>query len=261
MEDIYISSRTNPTVQLLASLQSKKGRRDAGLFPCEGKKLCTEAVGKCAVAYAVIMESRDCPDLRKIAEESGGSIIVLSDGAFEKITSDNTPDGIFFAVKMPENDEKIGKNEHIFALENVRDPGNVGTVIRTAAAFGADRVILAGSADAFSPKAVRASMGALFNIKVTVCTSLLQVIPQLKAQGRRIVSSALTDNSVTLGKCEILPSDCPVVGNEGHGISRETLEASDETLIIPMTDKTESLNAATAAAVLLWEYSKAFGMR
>ena len=104
-------------------------------------------------------------------------------------------------------------------------------------------------------------MGALFNIKVTVCTSLSQVIPQLKAQGRRIVASALTDNSVTLGKCEILPSDCPVVGNEGHGISRETLEASDETVIIPMTDKTESLNAATAAAVLLWEYGKAFGMR
>lgn len=261
MGEIYISSRTNPTVAALSSLQSKKGRRETGLFLCEGKKLCREALGKCSVSYALIKEGCDGEELRSIAELSGGQIIILSEGAFGKISCDSAPDGIIFAVKIPEQGEKIQPRERVFAMECVRDPGNVGTVIRTAAAFGIDRIILADCADVYNPKTVRAAMGALFNVKITVCDDFGVLIPELKKQGRRVISAALTGTSVTLGKTSLLPTDCLVVGNEGHGISDKTLEMSDETVIIPMTDKTESLNAATASAVLLWELLKTFGLQ
>ncbi len=241
---------------MLSSLQSKKGRASEGLYLCEGMKLCREAVGRCEVRCAVIKESRNSGELRDMAEASGGDIIVLSDGAFDKISSDETPDGIAFAVRIPENDGAVAENETVFALECVRDPGNVGTIIRTAAAFGVDRLILADCADVYNPKTVRASMGALFKMRFTICSDLAELIPELKSQGRRVISAALTGSSFTLGNTELKANDCMIVGNEGHGISERTVNASDETVIIPMTDKTESLNAATASAVLLWELGK-----
>ena len=241
---------------MLSSLHSKKGRAAEGFFLCEGMKLCREAVGRCDVRFAVIKEGRDGEELRDMAKASGGDIIVLSDSAFDKISSDETPDGIAFAVKIPENDGAVTESEAVFALECVRDPGNVGTIIRTAAALGVDRLILADCADLYNPKTVRASMGALFKMNFTVCGDLAEVIPELKKQGRRVISAALTGSSVTLGNTDLKANDCLIVGNEGHGISESTVNASDETVIIPMTDKTESLNAATASAVLLWELGK-----
>ncbi len=259
MGETYISSRTNPTVVMLASLQSKKGRCANGLYLCEGRKLCAEAAGRCTVRYTAVKESCDTEDLRAIASKAGGELIVLSDGAFDKISSDTSPDGLIFAVEMLENNGFAENGETVFALECVRDPGNVGTVIRTAAAFGIDRLILADCADIYNPKTVRASMGALFKMKFTVCGELDEIIPMLKKQGRRVISTALAGDSMSLSKTVLHPSDCIIVGNEGHGIKEETVRISDGTMIIPMTDKTESLNAATASAVLLWEMGKVIG--
>ena len=256
MEEIYISSRTNPTVTMLCSLKTKKGREKESLYLCEGKKLCREALGRCKIRYAIIKVSRDNGELRNIATASGGDIILLSDGAFDKISTDDTPDGIAFAVEITECDRIILPNERVFALDCVRDPGNVGTIVRSAASFGIDRLILCDCADLFNPKTVRASMGAVFKIKFTVCGKLSEVSSVLKSQNRRIISTALTGNSVTLGQFSMKATDCLVVGNEGHGVSGETLKLSDETLIIPMTDKTESLNAAIASSVVMWEIYK-----
>lgn len=256
----YISSRTNETVVSLAKLKDKKERDNTGLYLCEGYKLCLEAAGLVQVKYALVRENKaDDKEYISLAEKSGGEVIVLSEGAFDKITTDKASDGIIFIV-VKEDDGIVSAadivNERICALDNVRDPGNVGTILRSAAAFGFDRVILWGCADLYNPKTVRASMGALFKVKTTVVDDLTGFIAQLRKNGRRVIATALSHNSMTLGKDKIYRSDCPVLGNEGHGVSSETLEACDATMIIPMSGKTESLNAAAAAAVILWEYGR-----
>lgn len=257
MKYTYISSRQNPTLQSIAKLKDKKYRDAMGLYTAEGKKLCAEAVGNCIVKYALLSEKiKDEPGVVELCEKSGGEIMVLSESAFAKLSTDTDPDGILFVCETDKNNGPISEDEHIFALEEVRDPGNVGTVIRTAAAFGFDRLILAGCADIYNPKAVRASMGAVFKMKFTVCSSLTEVIPVLRAGGRRVIASALRPGAMMAGEAVLKSGDCLVLGNEGHGVSAATLESSDDVIYIPMTDKTESLNAAAAAAVLLWEYAK-----
>ena len=127
----YISSRTNPTVQLLASLEKKKYRDETGLFLCEGKKLCREAVGRCKVKYAVVREDKAEGELLELCENSGGEVIVLSESAFAKISADSTPDGIAFAVFCESCKAESYEGERVVMLDCVRDPGNVGTVIRS----------------------------------------------------------------------------------------------------------------------------------
>lgn len=256
MEQSYISSRTNPTVVRFASLRDKKGREKEGLYLIEGTKLCREALGRTEVEAVLLCEGKDNGINNDIAEKSGACVYLLSDGAFSKISQDNAPDGIIFVAKIPMTDSLPDKNERVIALECVRDPGNVGTAIRSAAAFGYDRVILCGCADLTNPKTVRATMGAAFKLSFTVCRDMTECVEKMKADGRRIIGTALSENSLVLGKAELSSSDCPIIGNEGHGITEETLAMCDDVMIIPMTDKTESLNAGVAATVIAWEYSK-----
>lgn len=257
MEYTYISSRQNPTLLRFAALKDKKGRDAEGLFLAEGKKLCREAVGNATVRFAVFNEKvKDDSEIIDLCENSGGEIIMLSDSAFSKLSLDTAPDGVIFVCEIPGSGSNINAGERVFALEEVRDPGNVGTVIRTAAAFGCDRLILAGCADIYNPKVVRATMGAAFKMNFTVCTVLSDVIPVLREQNRRVIASALRSGAMRVGECELLRSDCLIIGNEGHGVSDGTIELCDDLIYIPMTDKTESLNAAAAATVLLWEHSK-----
>lgn len=241
----------------LARLKDKKGRDESSLFIAEGRKLCSEALGNMSVRYAVIDE-RVKSDERYVSlcTQCGGEIIVMSEGAFSKLSSDSSPDGIIFICDIPDGGCEVQKDERIFAMDGVRDPGNAGTIIRTAAAFGCDRIIVADCADIYSPKVVRASMGAVFKMKFTVCRAFTEIIPPLRAQGRRIISAALSEGALRAGEDRLLASDCIVVGNEGHGVPPATVEMSDSVIYIPMTGKTESLNAASAAAVLLWEHSK-----
>lgn len=248
----YISSRTNPTVQLLASLQKKKYREEAGLFLCEGRKLCLEALGHCRVRYAVVSEKEKEGLLFELCEKSGGEIIVLSESAFEKITTDSTPDGIVFAVETETDPALSFEGEKVVMLDCVRDPGNVGTIIRSAAAFGFDRVILSDCADVYNPKTVRATMGALFKMKLTCVSSSAEVIKKLRSEGRRVIAAALGESALTLGESLLSESDCVVIGNEGHGVSETTLKECTDVIKIPMTNKTESLNAAIAASVIMW---------
>ena len=251
----YISSRTNKTVTFLASLEKKKYREEAGLYLCEGRKLCREALGNCRVRYAVVKEDSACDEIMEMCEASGGEIMVLSDSAFEKISQDSAPDGIIFAVEIKDDGEECFEGERIVMLDSVRDPGNVGTVIRSAAAFGFDRVILCNCADIYNPKTVRATMGALFKMRFTVVQSAAAIIERLKDEGRRVIAAALGEEALTLGKSPIKGDDCFVIGNEGHGVSEETLAACTDVIKIPMSEKTESLNAAVAASVIMWTQS------
>ncbi len=261
MKTLKITSRTNETVTTLSKLKDKKGREEQKLYLCEGYKLCCEAAGLVKTEYAVLREDRaENKDYLSLCEKSGAeSLIVLSDGAFGKITADKASDGVIFVNKI-ENDGELTaeniENERICALDNVRDPGNVGTILRSAAAMGFDRVVMWGCADIYNPKTVRATMGAMFKIKTTDVGDGAEFVRKMQKSGRRVIACALSENGMTLGKSELFAADIPVLGNEGHGVSDEVISACDNTMMIPMSGKTESLNAAAAAAVILWEYSK-----
>ena len=145
--------------------------------------------------------------------------------------------------------------ERVLLLESVRDPQNVGAIIRAAAAFSVDRIVMSRDcADIYNQKAVRASMGALFSMKIDRVDSVSDAICALRGGGRRVFAAALDREAQRLGDLGILPGDCVVIGNEGHGLTKEVIDASTGSVYIPMSDGVESLNAATAAAVLCWEF-------
>jgi TrmH family RNA methyltransferase len=258
MEPTYITSRTNPLVVSLAKLADKKERDKTGLYIAEGFKLCKEACGRSRVRYAVIRHDREQQEqYTALAQRSGGEAIILSETAYDKITKDRSPDGILFVVEAESMEIPEHMNgERICILDSIQDPGNVGTIIRTAAALGMDRVILHDCADIYNPKVIRATMGAFFKMSVSLCGNLQKTIALLQSEGRRVLAAALSDQGITLGEAPLYPSDCPILGNEGHGIAEAVIDQCNACIKIPMTDKTESLNAAAAAAVLLWEYSK-----
>ena len=173
------------------------------------------------------------------------------------------PEGVICIAKYLDNVRNIEDassitcpdGEKILLLESVRDPQNVGAIIRVAAAFSVDRIIMSRDcADIYNSKTIRASMGTVFSMKIDRVDSMSDAVRALSDAGRRVFAAALDRDSLRLGDFEIFRGDCVVIGNEGHGLSEETKQACYKTVFIPMAENVESLNAATAAAVLVWEF-------
>ncbi len=266
-----ITSRTNPLVSALAKLEQSKHRREQQLFLAEGRKLSEEAAGREEVRYVLLRSDDGFADSSLIdiaaAAADPRSVIVLPASTFEKISTESAPQGIItvlapFASRhcaWTEISVRCMDGVRVLAVDSVQDPGNLGTIIRTASAFGYTHILLGGCADIYHPKTVRASMGALFRMQIHICTDLAGALSELNLAGHRIISAALAENVMTLGENSLAADDCIVIGNEGHGISDEVLSVSDAVMKIPMAAGTESLNAGTAAAVLMWEYYRSFG--
>ena len=139
----------------------------------------------------------------------------------------------------------------------MRDPSNLGAVIRSAAAFGIDTIVLsADCADVYSPKTVRAAMGSLFRVKVVTVGDFSSFVRAARAAGRRVLSAELSASALPLDEAGLTGEDIVVIGNEGHGVSEEISALCDAGLYIPITEKAESLNASVAASVILWEQRK-----
>ena len=264
-----ITSRTNSTIVKIAKLSNKKYRNEENLFVCDGIKLLNEAMDFGAkIRYIIVKNDAnfDADLINKIKKcgENGTNILCVNDQVFEKITDENAPQGVIAVCEFLKEKqrfstivENINSSEKIIMLESVRDPGNIGTIIRNAAAFGIDRLILSSDcADIYSQKVIRAAMGAIFKVRIDIVDDFVSTIKSLKKCGKRILSATLGKNSLILGKIELSSSDVIIVGNEGHGISNEAIEASDETIFIPMCKNTESLNAATASSIFMWELYK-----
>lgn len=265
-----ITSRTNPLIASLAKLQQTKHRREQKLYLAEGVKLSREAVGMKEVRY-VILRSEDGTVEKELADIASAcprptDVLVVPGSVFEKISTESAPQGIITVLAFQEDlhapwteDTAVRTSgKRILMADCVRDPGNLGTMIRTAAAFGFDRMILGDCADLYHPRTVRASMGALYRMHIDVCSSLQPAIRALRENGHRVLAAALQENSLTLGRDPLMHNDCIVIGNEGHGVSQEVLASVDAVVKIPMEPDAESLNAAGAAAVLMWEYYRAF---
>ncbi len=267
-----ITSRANPLLVKIGKLEDKKYRDAEGLFRFDGIKLFAEAV-KCGaeIKYVFVKDSaeeRVIAELEKhseIAEKLSNTVPFtrLGDSAFDKISTERSPEGLICIAKYVDNFEKTDKLDtasirgKAVILQSVRDPGNLGTILRCADAFGIDNIILSSDcADVFSPKTVRGAMGAVFRKRMIVCEDLCGAVVSLKAGGRRVFATALHRDSLGLGEFELLDTDIFVIGNEGHGISEDLIGSCGETVFIPMCGGAESLNAGVAASICMWELSK-----
>ena len=267
-----ITSRTNPLVISLAKLSLAKHRAEQSLFLAEGIKLSEETAGLAQVRFVLLRSDDGFAEERFLSvarrAPSSARVLVMPQQVFDKITTENAPQGIITVlspladvhrhVSAPYTETASLDGCRVLAVDSVQDPGNLGTIIRTAAAFGYTKVVLGGCADIYHPKTVRASMGTLFRMQIDVSDALAAYLVVLKERGHRVLSAALGEHSLVLGKDTLRADDCVVIGNEGHGVSQEILSLSDAVVRIPMAPGTESLNAAGAASVLMWEYFKSF---
>lgn len=265
-----IKSKSNSTISEISKLLNKKYRLQRKQFICDGIKLFEEAVEFGAKIRHIILDnsvefSYDVIEKIKKCEQNGTKIICVESYIFDKLTAENAPQGVISVCDFFEKrhifsaiaENELVAHKTVIALESVRDPGNLGTICRNAVALGVDVLILSNDcADIYSPKVIRASMGAIFKLDIVVVDDLPGTIEKIKKSGRRVLAAALNDNSLVLGKDKITNNDVVVLGNEGHGISIAVMEQCTDTVFIPMRKNTESLNVAIAAAIIMWEISK-----
>lgn len=272
--DYTITSRNNETVKWAASLSQKKDRERNRSFIAEGEKLCLEALDAgLPVSHIFVLEAKKDYLLSKISAHFGSKkydetvIITLAESVFSKISTESAPQGIISVIKYLDFFRDVDiiykeeflkfPNERAIFLSSVRDPGNLGAVIRSAAAFGIDHIILtADSADLYNPKTVRSAMGSLFRVKTTVVHNAIETATEIIASGRRVLAAELRDGALSVFDAALRSSDVIIIGNEGHGIDPALSAASSGSVYIPISRKTESLNAAVAAAIFMWEISK-----
>ncbi len=268
-----INSRSNPLVVRLGKLAEKKYRDREGLYMLEGVKLMLEAIDFGAEIEYILVREDVLSHAEKEIEihlgersiKSSGTLVVMGDSAFSKLSTEKSPEGIITVAKCSRRLHGalfgelpgIPDKERILILESLRDPGNLGTVMRSAAAFGIGTVLLSSDcADVYSPKTLRAAMGAIFKVKTLRISDTVSTVKALRDCGRRVLATALDRDALRLGDFELRETDVFVIGNEGHGLSPEVIGSASQTVFIPMADGTESLNAAVATSVCLWELSK-----
>lgn len=236
-----ITSRSNALIKLVRSLSDKSARDETGLFIVEGVKSVKEAFASGFTVKTVVATEKGLSLLGK----SPVPAELVSDDVFKTISGETSPQGVLALVYKPENGASFPKGFCVF-LDEVKDPSNVGAIIRTAAAAGYDDVYLADCADAYNAKAVRASMGGIFKVALHVGSreALLDKInvPLVIAD----MGGENVFNRKPAGKI------CLVIGNEGRGVSEKLKSLASETVCIPMQNGMESLNAAVSAGILMY---------
>lgn len=245
-----ITGRTNPLLSHIRKLNTSRAyRRAQGEFPCEGPKLLAEALRwGAAVTTAVFAQGTSLPPLPETVR-----LVEVPQALLEHICDTETPQGVLFLCRIPALTlaEPLSARR-LLVLDGVQDPGNVGTIWRTADAFQLDGlVLLPGCADPFSPKTVRASMGACFRLPVWEADRDT-LAAALAVQGLPLYGTALREDTVDVREMD-LSAAAVVIGSEGKGVSNETLSLCAKTIQIPMSPRCESLNAAVAASVVAWE--------
>ena len=244
-----ISSRKNPLLQQVRKLlSSRKERETTGLFVADGTKLLSEAVKWWPGLETVIISDGvevDVPDHVRV--------VSVPKDVMESISPMQTPQGALFLCRLPEKKE-FSPKPGMLLLDGIQDPGNLGTILRTADALEIPVVLLEGCADPYSHKVVRASMGAVFR-NVPVQTTWEQVKASCLKEKIPVAVTALSERAEDI-RTALVENMAVVIGSEGQGVRKEILEAAQAELIIPMNPNCESLNAAIAAAIVMWQMKK-----
>ena len=241
----HITSLKNPKVAAWKALKDRKGRRESGCFLVEGRKMVEEALASAFdVETVLVQEGMELPDGLSMP------VYELPAHVLAAVCDTKTPQGIAAVVRMKEQ-SALGK--HIVVLDGVQDPGNVGTIIRTADAAGLDGVLLSYQcADVFSPKVLRATMGSIFRMNLRTTDDLPGELTKLREKGYSILSSQL-DGTPFYEREKVAEQFALIIGNEGNGVSEQVQQTATHRVRLPMRGGAESLNAAIAAAIMMYE--------
>ena len=241
-----ITARKNPLLQQVRKLVSSRKEREAtGLFVADGTKLLTEAVKWWPGLETVILS-----DGVEAEIPEGVRVVTVPKDVMESISPMQTPQGALFLCRLPEK-TKFEAKPGMLLLDGIQDPGNLGTMLRTADALGVPVALLEGCADPYSHKVVRSSMGAVFRTPV-VQTTWQEAKKACIDRNIPVAVTALSDRAEDIRKAK-LGAMAVVIGSEGQGVRREILDSAQAELIIPMNEHCESLNAAIAAAIVMWQ--------
>ena len=248
-----INSVKNEYIKQLSRLNTASGRRESGLFLIEGQKLCAEAIRSSFEINCLLITE---PTTKTFDHsEFKGKIIIISEAVAKKLSSMDTPPGIFAVAKQKEMPLKESPR-FILALDHISDPSNLGAILRSAEAFGVDSIYLSeGCVDFYSPKVIRAAMGSAFRVSIQK-GNLPAFLEEQKNSGYKIIGAGLDRNFKLLGDISFSDPTVLIIGNEANGLTEEVMKCCDHGVFIPMLGENESLNAAVAASIILWEQSK-----
>ena len=269
MRDI-IKSRENPNIKRLCALLTQKKERDeTGLFVLEGSRLCLDAC-KAGIDIESFFLTQQVvekyPELENMVDLT--KTIWIDETLCRRIGDTKSPQGVFAIAKKPnfagaKNEINGGrtmcaatKSGKYLLLAGLQDPGNLGGILRTACALGIDGVLVSQCPDLYSPKVVRAAMGAVWRVPVIFFTEPMEMIKHAKESCGNVYAAALSGNSMVINNVNTADGCAVLIGNEGAGLSEDLVGACDESVIIPMSHGADSLNAASAAAILMWEMMK-----
>ncbi|WP_054741524.1 TrmH family RNA methyltransferase [Cellulosilyticum ruminicola] len=252
---INITSMQNALIKNIVQLQKKKSaRKKQGLFVVEGIRAVNEIPASVEVIHYITTPEIIADEIKHLEAKKW---VTVTPEIFKAISETQSPQGAMAVVKMPENPlEHISVKEDGFylVLENLQDPGNLGTIIRTAHAFNVDGVFLTkGTVDLYSPKVVRSTMSSLFHVPVVVDCEILEYMSALNKAGITTYATHLSDSAKSIYETKFEGGVALIIGNEGNGISYEVKEKVEKHIIIPMPGGCESLNASVATSICLYE--------
>lgn len=249
MENIIIESNQNKIIKEVNSLKAKKERDKTGLFILEGKRLVDEIPNSWEIKYLLKAESYS-------EDINFEKVYTVKDSLFEKISETVNPQGILAVCHIKEFDVTnvdYSNSPFFVVLENVTDPGNMGTLIRTADAAGADVIFLSkGCVDIYNPKVIRATMGSIFHLPIYRNLNLMDLMEDFKNNNVKTLAAHLKGTS-TPYKVDMTTACAVIIGNEANGLSDEISEMASDLVKIPMPGKAESMNAGIAGGILIYE--------
>ncbi len=255
-----ITSKNNDKIKLAIALRdSAAQRKKNGLFFLEGARLCEDG----AINGGDILQFFFTEKAKEKFSEYVNNILpkakecyIITEEISRKLSDTQSPQGLFCVCRInpdTHGEDKINPHGKYIFLENVQDPSNLGAVARTAEAMGIDGMVINGGCDIYNPKALRACMGAFFRLSIIECNNSVSFIENAKSKGMTVAASTPDSSAVRVTDADLSGGVVMIVGNEGNGVTKEAMEASDFKVTIPMDGRAESLNASTAAAILIWE--------
>lgn len=254
-----IESKDNSLIKLISQLQtSAKARKENGLFVLEGLRICKDASDN-GIRFdkLIVSETANLKYQKEIESflKNSDELIKIPDSLFKRISDTQSPQGIISVVKIPKkNSGSLNKNGRYIALENIADPSNLGAIARTAEALGVSGIILSvNGCDPYAPKSLRASMGTLLRMPLIILNDFSAEINKL---GLTTYSCVVDKDAEKITNVNFLDGSVVIIGNEANGITEETKKVSDKLITIEMKGSAESLNAAVAAAISIWEMMK-----
>lgn len=264
MRSTEITAKDNARIKRYCRLRdSAHERRAEGMFVMEGARLVGDAIKEGAdieeAFYTRSAQEKYAKIVDKLKQIPGITLNEVSEEVAIKLSDTRTPQGIFAVFKSLDKSGKsvtIKSNGKYLILNNLQDPGNIGTILRSADAVGVDGVYICGGCDIYNPKLIRATMGSLFRVKTDCDKSYEQVISELRKSGIKTCAAVLDKDAESVREFDFSGGCAAVIGNEGNGLKKEEADLCDKRITIRMKGTVESLNAATAASIILWELMK-----